>query len=75
MIVRDSLERVVKWVAKFKEVGDIAVQYDPSHASLPWAGVRLLLQVGFQNTPTIYYYTLTEHGCRSPLMTFKFTVL
>ena len=26
-------------------MGDIAVQYDPAHASLPWAGVRLLLEV------------------------------
>jgi hypothetical protein len=45
VILRDSLEKVVKWVNKFKEVGDMAVQYDPSHAALPWAGVRLVLQV------------------------------
>ena len=30
---------------KFKEIGDIAVQHDPVHASLPWADVRLLLEV------------------------------
>jgi len=45
VILRDSLEKVIKWVNKFKEVGDEAVQYDPSHAALPWAGVRLVLQV------------------------------
>lgn len=45
LTLRDSLEKVVKWVNKFKEVGDVAVQYDPSHAALPWAGVRLVLQV------------------------------
>ncbi|MCJ1396183.1 hypothetical protein MMC18_009072 [Xylographa bjoerkii] len=45
VILRESLEKVVGSVAKFKEVGDAAVQYDPSHAALPWAGVRLLLQV------------------------------
>ncbi len=39
-------EKIVVWVRKFKAVGDIAVQYDPAHASLPWAGVRLILQVG-----------------------------
>jgi hypothetical protein len=35
----------MKWVSKFKAVGDMAVQYDPAHAALPWAGVRVLLQV------------------------------
>jgi len=46
LILRDVFEKIVVWVRKFKEVGDIAVQYDPVHASLPWAGVRLILQVG-----------------------------
>lgn len=45
IIVRDVVEKVVKWITKFKEIGDIAVQYDPIHASLPWAGVRFLLQL------------------------------
>jgi hypothetical protein len=49
VILRDSLEKVVKWVNKFKEVGDAAVQYDPSHAALPWAGVRLFLQVSHRS--------------------------
>lgn len=45
IIVRDVFEKIVKYVQKFREIGDVAVQYDPAHASLPWAGVRLLLQV------------------------------
>ncbi|KAH0149874.1 hypothetical protein KCU67_g10896, partial [Aureobasidium melanogenum] len=45
IVVRDVVEKVVKWITKFKEIGDIAVQYDPVHASLPWAGVRFLLQL------------------------------
>lgn len=46
IIIRDQLEKVVEWVNKFKQVGDSAVQYDPAHASLPWAAVRFFLQVG-----------------------------
>jgi hypothetical protein len=46
IIIRDQLEKVVEWVNKFKEVGDTAIQYDPVHAALPWAGVRFFLQVG-----------------------------
>ncbi|KAG9604439.1 hypothetical protein KCU86_g1917, partial [Aureobasidium melanogenum] len=45
IFVRDVAQKVIKWIHKFKEVGDIAVQYDPAHASLPWAGVRFLLQL------------------------------
>jgi hypothetical protein len=45
VIVRDVLGKIVRWVDTFKQVGDAAVQYDPGHASLPWAGIRFLLQV------------------------------
>jgi hypothetical protein len=43
--LRDVFEKLVRWIDLFKQIGDIAVQYDPTHASLPWAGVRLILQV------------------------------
>jgi hypothetical protein len=45
VILRDLFAKIVVWVDKFKEVVDIAVQYDPMHAALPWAAVRLVLQV------------------------------
>ncbi|CAI6331083.1 unnamed protein product [Periconia digitata] len=45
VIIRDVLEKIIRWVDMFKQVGDVAVQYDPVHASLPWAGVRFLLQI------------------------------
>jgi hypothetical protein len=41
----DLFAKIVKWIDLFKQVWDAAVQYDPVHASLPWAGVRFLLQV------------------------------
>jgi len=43
--LQEKAERFVGWVNKFKEIGDIAVQYDPVHAALPWAGVRFILMV------------------------------
>lgn len=45
IILRDLAEKIVVWVNKFKEVGDIAANVDPVHAALPWAAVRFLLQV------------------------------
>jgi hypothetical protein len=45
--LRYQADKIISWMVKFKEIGDIAVQYDPSHAVLPWAGIRFLLQVGW----------------------------
>ena len=45
VILRDLFEKMTKWVNKFKEVGDLAMQCNPAHAALPWAAVRFLLQV------------------------------
>lgn len=43
--LRDRAEKILEWVDKFKQVGDIAIQYDQAHAALPWAGIRFILQV------------------------------
>lgn len=48
VILRDVLDKVMVWVNKFKEIGDLAIQYDPAHAALPWAGIRFLLQVSLK---------------------------
>ena len=42
--VRELFGKMVAWINKFKGVGDIAMQYDPLHAALPWAAVRLVLE-------------------------------
>jgi hypothetical protein len=46
--VRESLDQVVEWAKRFREVGDVTAQYDPTHAALPWAGFRILLQASQQ---------------------------
>lgn len=48
--LQDHADRILIWIEKFKAVGDIAVNADPVHAGLPWAGIRLLLQVEDQNS-------------------------
>ena len=37
--------KILQWVSKFKQIGDIIIQFDPLHSALPWAGFRFLLQV------------------------------
>lgn len=44
IILRDVLDKIVGFLDKFVAMGDTAVQYDPAHASLPWAGVRFVLR-------------------------------
>jgi len=41
----DEADKVVRWLDRFKQVGDIAVNADPMHAGLPWVGIRFLLEV------------------------------
>lgn len=68
IIVRDVLEKIVRWIEKFKDTGDIIIQYDAGHAALPWAAVRFLLRIAvsevqlfavlvedckFQNLPSV----------------------
>jgi hypothetical protein len=45
VILRDLFGKIVSWINLFKQIGDNAVQYDPQHAALPWAGIRFVLQV------------------------------
>lgn len=45
IVLRDIFTKVAVWINKFMTVGDIAVQYDPGHAALPWALIRFLLKV------------------------------
>ena len=44
VVLRDIFTKIVTWVEKFIEVGDVAVQYGPGHAALPWAALRFLLK-------------------------------
>jgi len=59
--IHDVLGKIVGWVNKFKEIGDVAVQYDPVHASLPWAAIRFFLQVSCTKSFAAYDTSLTSN--------------
>jgi 3-dehydroquinate synthetase len=42
-----KIEKFLNCMDRFKEIGDIIVQFDPVHAALPWAAVRFLLKVDY----------------------------
>ena len=43
--VQGTADRLVGWITKFQEIGDIMVQFDPRHAVLFWTGFRFILLV------------------------------
>jgi hypothetical protein len=43
--LKEEADKVIRWLNRFKAVGDVAVNADPLHAGLPWAGIRLVLEV------------------------------
>jgi hypothetical protein len=53
--LRKLADAICSSLDKFKQIGDIAVNVDPLHAGLPWAGIRLLLQVWRSCTQSIYH--------------------
>ena len=44
-MLREKTEKIVQWLNRFKGVGDVVSNADPIHVGLPWAGIRLLLEV------------------------------
>ncbi|THY87126.1 hypothetical protein D6C92_08177 [Aureobasidium pullulans] len=49
IVIRDVCGKMLNWVNQFLIVIDVAAQYDPIHASLPWAGVRFFLQLSLND--------------------------
>ena len=45
IVLRDVFKKIMNSIEKFKEVGDVLVQYDSAHCAIPWAVVRFVLQV------------------------------
>lgn len=45
IILREQLEKILKAVQVFQDLGGAAASLDPVHAGLPWAGISFLVQV------------------------------
>ena len=45
LVPRDIVAKIVKYIEKFQAVGDTVASFDPAHAALPWAAIKVLLQV------------------------------
>lgn len=52
VMVRDVLSRICDNVEKFKAIGDVAVQFDPVHAALPWMALTSVLKVAVSDCQT-----------------------
>lgn len=45
IVLRDVVNRIVHWLNRFKGIVDVAIQVDPGRAGIPWAAIRLVLEV------------------------------
>jgi hypothetical protein len=43
--LRDEADKVLRFLDTFKSVGDVVANADPIHVGLPWAGIRIILEV------------------------------
>ncbi|KAM0259059.1 hypothetical protein ACHAQJ_003560 [Trichoderma viride] len=50
--IRDLLDKVCGWLDKIKEIGDVAVQFDPGSAAIAWTAVKVLLQMAVNDSQT-----------------------
>ena len=48
IVVLEQIDKILGSVERFIQIGDCAVQYDPTHAALPWACIKFFLQVRLQ---------------------------
>lgn len=46
VVLSDAAKKVILWVDRFKSVGDVVANAAPIYAGLPWAGIRVILEVG-----------------------------
>lgn len=44
-MLRDEADKVLRWLDRFKSVSDVVANVDSVHIGLPWAGIRMLLEV------------------------------
>lgn len=45
VVVKEEADMVIGWLNRFRAVGDVVANIDPVHVGLPWASIRLLLEV------------------------------
>ena len=68
IILRDIVEKIIEWLEKFKTVGNQLMQYNVSHAAIPWAAVRFVLQIAV-NDQHAFGSTVTDLESISRLIT------
>jgi hypothetical protein len=51
--LRKMMDSWTEFLDKIKQIGDVAVDADPSHAGLPWAAVRFILTVRLIAIPCV----------------------
>jgi hypothetical protein len=71
VVLREKADNIVKWLDRFKQVGDVASNANPVHIGLPWAGIRFLLEVSIaeciNNVISVFEMGFMLTALRQPL--------
>ena len=59
LILQDEAKKIVNWLDRFKAIGDAAASADPIHIGLPWAGVRMPIEVCFHRPTVILIFNMS----------------
>lgn len=62
--IQDQADKLVRFIDRFKSVGDAIANIDPLHIGLPWAGFRSILDVCSPDTFTFGALILTNLQAR-----------
>ena len=61
----DQVDKIMQLLDRFKAVGDVISNVDPVHVGLPWAGIRVILEVSTR-PKTLSLLHSDSCLCRSP---------
>jgi hypothetical protein len=64
----DQVGKVMQLLDRFKAVGDVISNVDPVHVGLPWAGIRVILEVSIRSKTLSFLLHSDSHLCRSPCL-------
>ncbi|RPB22318.1 hypothetical protein L211DRAFT_333600 [Terfezia boudieri ATCC MYA-4762] len=53
IVLENVGKKILHRLDRFKEIGDIIIQFNPVHAALPWAGFRFLLKLCLEKQGTV----------------------
>ncbi|ETS73751.1 hypothetical protein PFICI_14697 [Pestalotiopsis fici W106-1] len=53
VVLRDVFDKMVKWLTKLQTIGDLVVQFDSTHLTIPWAAIKFFLAISSSDSQNL----------------------